>query len=241
MLGGRKKLLHGKSHMLSGARGCWQGRGLWTTGQCLLMPERSLAPSVGRGWGHGPWRTASHGHEEGTWRGGKERRLWASAVWPQGWPPFPGQGVFGRAQQSGHVCTRVRPGHVHATHSLRDRLRSAHRPCGPGRRASPGVPVRELGLCPLTPSHRDPGVRSAPPPLLRRLQGPRMGGPSLPPPAPPASCCLPGSLPLEGSPWLAEPTVQTRCFPVCIFCAARTHIWDLAQRRVTKPHAPQNQ
>lgn len=176
------------------------------------------------------------------WQG---TQVWATTMWPQGWPPLP------RARRF-LTCTAVRPRVIacvpmtSSCHTQPQRQTPVSPPAvRPGEEASPGVLVGELGLCHLAPSHRARGSEAPPPPLLwrpqgpqmgglslppPRPQGPRMGGLSLPPPAPPASCHLPGSLPLEGSLWLAKPTAQTRCFPVCIFCAARTHIWNLAPR-----------
>lgn len=44
----------------------------------------------------------------------------------------------------------------------------------------------------------------------------------------PAKCRLLGLLPLEESLWLSEPHSANQEFPLCIFCASRTHIWNTA-------------
>lgn len=89
----------------------------------------------------------------------------------------------------------------------------------------------------FTAGHRDQGSKM-PLPLCSgspvapacQLQGPQICVLSLPPPA-----LLPDAVfqaPFHGREACGSQslTVQTKCFPVCIFCAARTHIWNLARR-----------
>lgn len=145
-------------------------------------------------------------------------------------PTFPGQSISFRAQQSCHVCACPRG--IHITHSLRDGMASclpAHRtawaeggrPWGSayGSRASaPSPPARDTGSKAPLPlcSGGCGGLRSASSPSLLRLP-------------------LPAAVfraPFHGREDCGSqsPAVQTKCFPVCIFCAVRTHIWNLARR-----------
>ena len=95
-----------------------------------------------------------------------------------------------------------------------------------------GVTLRQLGLWNVTQPQGRGGEGRVPGPAP--LCSGRPAGSRPPAGSGPPMCIFSPSLPHPPCflPTLSSGllSVQTKCFPFCIFCASRTHIWNLAGR-----------
>lgn len=183
-MGRRKKLVRGKSHLLSGAL----GGGAQTLAHCFPWARGRDGGGVAGNPGSGPQRLA---------------------VQPQSWPP-PSQGKAFPAGHSGHaMCARAREVFMSPTASETQWPPVCQRTALPGRRvASPGGPLMAAGPLHLHPQPETRGQK-CPCPSARAA-----AGASDPRPLPPSSgspCQLLSSgLPSTGGKPVARRAQQCR-------------------------------